>query len=316
MKAQYLIFSVVIILFYSSCRRTILRDYEDPEIQTLRDGIRASVSVGYCSSIAYSFFKGEEVPNNVVIVSQKEDSGTKSVILQVLINDSYKLPLNSSVGQITIAGTWEEKGTWDKNGGVISVLFTDIDVLKSNYEFVGFYTLPIKELEDGRIKTLFGGQDLVFGETPDDLIRFGFSTDIVKFELNRFDENNANVGEIALIEQNVWFTKIDRNNTSSNSYDDEYSIDGGGQIYGSNSNVNGILFHAILNTKYRYSNCELNPTSGVGFIQNIKTDTSGDLDLGHAFLDFHNKCDGKAHVKVATGKYIFSIDKDIPLNLY
>lgn len=316
MKRQNIILAIAIILFFSSCRKAILRQYEDPEIQSLRDGISASVSVGYCTSVAYSFFKGEELPDNVVVVSQKEDSGVKSVILQVVINDSYQLPLNSSVGQITIAGTWEEKGSWEQNGGVISVLFTDIDILSSNYDFVGFYTLPIQELEDGKIRTLFGGQDLVFGETPDDLIIFGFSTDVVQFELDRFDENNPNVGEIALIDQNVWFTKIDRNNTSFNIYDDEYTIDGGGQIYGGLSNIGGFLFHAILGAKYRYSNCQLNPTSGVGFIQNIKTDSSGDIDLGHAFLDFHDSCDGKAHVKVATGKYLLSIDKDIDLELY
>jgi hypothetical protein len=316
MKRRHLFLVMIYVTIFSSCRSIIKENYDDPEIQSLRDGIKSSVSLGYCASIAYSFFKGEDLPDNVVVVSQANNEGSQTVILQVLIDDAYPLPLNSSVGQISIAGTWEEKATIEESGGVITAIFTDVNILESKYEFIGFQTVPIQELEDGSIKAMFGKQDFVVGDAPDNLINLWVGTNIFSYELSRFDESDPGDDVFALIGQDAWFMKINRNNTPSDIYDDEYTIDGGGQIFGSLGGNDGALFHAILDAKYRYSTCQLNPASGVGFVQNFKTDQKGNTDLGHAFLDFHSSCDGKAHVKVATGKYLLSIGKSIDLNLF
>ena len=70
----------------------------------------------------------ENLPDNVVIHSQNGNTETETGIMLVTINDSYPLPFNASDGQLTIAGIWGD------NGGVITVLFTDIDILEAKWK--------------------------------------------------------------------------------------------------------------------------------------------------------------------------------------
>lgn len=279
----------------------------DPEIEPLRHGFKTSAAIGYCASLAHTFFKGENLPGNVIINSQNDNIETKTGVMLVLINDSYPLPFNTSVGQITIAGIW------GGNGGVITALFTDIDILESKYEFKGIHTIPVIELEDGKIMTLFAEQDIVIGEGSDTLLHLNMTIAQINLEIERLDVSQPD-NSFAAVQQNVWFVTIDKNYTMSYVYDDEYTIHGGGQIAEVTSRSGGILYHAMIGAKFTHSVCELNPVSGVGFIQNLKA--GSEIDLGHIFLHFHDRCDGKAYVELATGKYLTSNHRNVNLNFY
>jgi hypothetical protein len=307
---------LLVLTILSSCRKLVRDDYQDPELESLSEGIKSCVAVGYCASIAYTFFNNEQLPDNVAVVSQDVMDGTKEVLLTVLINEAYPLPLNTSVGQITIVGQWTEDQTPDGRGaGVITAVFTDFNILESKYDFIGYRTIPIEEQEDGKIRSMFAQQDIMIKETDGTTPDLEIETGLINIEVKRLDEKDPDKDAFGLMGQNAWFFEVDCGNTASNIYDDEYRIDGGGQIIGASSASAGFLFHALLNATFNHSVCPSNPVSGEGFTQNLRSDSDGDEDLGHVFLNFRNKCDGKAHVKVATGKYILSIGKDIDLNL-
>jgi hypothetical protein len=277
---------------------------QDPEIEPLRHGFKTSAAIGYSASLAYTFFMGEELPGNVIIHTQP-NSETKTGILLVKINDEYPLPFNTSVGQITILGIWGE------DGGVITALFTDIDILEAKYKFSGIHTIPVIGLENGKIMTLFAEQDILIGEGSDTLYHINMTNTQISLEMKRLKADLPD--EVtAAVQQNVWFTTIDQNNSMADSYDDEYSVSGGGQIVEITSDNGGMLYHAMIGAKYIQSTCDLNPITGVGFIQNFKFGTK--VDLGHIFLNFHEDCDGKAFVEFATGKYITSNKRNVNLN--
>ena len=298
--------SFLALVTLTSCKK-IGEMNQDPEIEPLKHGFKVSAAIGYCASLAYTFFKGENLPDNVVIHSQNNNIDTETCVMLVSINESYPLPFNASVGQITIAGIWGD------DGGVITALFTDIDILEARYEFVGIYTIPVIEIENGTIMTLFAEQDIIIGEGSDTLLHLNMTNPHITLETERLNENQFD-DAFAAVQQNVWFASVNQNNTMSDIYDDEYTINGGGQIAKATSNTGGILYHAMIEAKFIYSTCDLNPISGVGFIQNLVV--GAETDLGHIFLNFHDRCDGKAYVEFATGKYLLSFHKDVNLNFY
>lgn len=300
------ILACLINIALSSCKK-INEVNRDPEIEPLRHGFKTSAAIGYCASLAHTFFTGDNLPDNVIIRSQNNDNETKTGILIVSINDAFPLPFNHSVGQITLAGTWGNEG------GLITALFTDIDILESRYEFVGIHTIPVIEKEEGRIMTLFAEEDIVFGKGSDTLLHLNITNAQLKLELERLDRYIPD-NSFTAVQQNVWFTLIDHKGTLTNLYDDEYTVYGGGQIAEVTSKTGGLLYHAMIGAKFTYSECDLNPVSGTAFIQNLKAGTT--IDLGHIFLNFHDRCDGKAYVEFATGKYLTSYHRNVNLNFY
>jgi hypothetical protein len=290
----------------SSCKKFKDVNY-DPEIEPLKQGFKTSAAIGYCASLAADFFGNGNLPGNVIIHSSQNDAETKSAILLVNINNSYPLPFNSSIGQITMAGIWGE------NSGVITVLFTDINILEAKYKFIGIHTIPVLEMNDGKILTLFAEQDIVIGEGSDTLIELNMGIPRITTEVQRLDADQP-IDAFAAVKQNIWFITIDQNNTSSDIYDDEYTLYGGGQIVKVSGAGGGILYHAMIGAKFNYSVCALNPVSGVGFIQNLMVGT--ETDLGHIFLNFHDRCDGKAYIEMATGKYLTSNHRNVNLGFY
>lgn len=309
MKTYY---QIVLLIFYfafvvlTSCRK-IEEVNQDPEIEPLKHGFKTSAAIGYCASLAYTFFKGGNLPDNVIIHSQNDNIDTKTCIMIVSINDSYPLPFNASVGQITIAGIW------GNNGGVITAIFTDIDILEAKYEFKGIHTTPVIEMENGKIMTLFAEQDIVIGEGSDTLLHLNMTNPQINLETERLNVDLPDDAFVAA-QQNVWFAMVNQNNTMTDIYDDEYTIYGGGQIVEVTSNSGGILYHAMIGAKFIHSTCEINPISGIGFIQNLKYGTK--IDLGNIFLNFHDRCDGKAYVELASGKYLTSNHKNVNLNFH
>jgi hypothetical protein len=309
MRTYYQVFILIFYLAFitlTSCRK-LNEVNQNPEIEPLKHGFRMSAAVGYCASLAYTLFKGGNLPDNVLIHSQNVNNGTEAAIMLVSINDSFPLPFNTSVGQITIAGIWGD------NGGVITALFTDIDILEAKYEFKGIHTIPVMELEDGKILTLFAEQDIILGEGSDTLLHLNMTNPMINLEIKRLEAGKPEDVFVA-VQQNVWFITVNQNNTMADIYDDEYTINGGGQIAEVTSRSGGMLYHAMIGAKFINSACRFNPTSGIGFIQNLKFGSH--TDLGNIFLNFHDRCDGKAYVEFSSGKYLTSNHKNVNLNFY
>jgi hypothetical protein len=301
---SYIVLATALIFSLSSCKK--VEEYnQDPELIPLKHGFQVSNTIAYCVSLANTLMKGEELPSNVVFETHNTDGFSGSGIMYVDINSTYPLPYNENVGQIVMGVLWNE------NGGVVTAAFSDIDIIENKYKFIGIETIPIIEMSDGRILTLYAEQDIVIGEGMDTALHINMSSAQFQLELNRLDAIQP-TESTAVVQQNVWFVNIDTGASLTNIYDDELVINGGGQIVSVESHTGGVLYHAMIGVESCFNSCGLNPVDGIGFIQNLK---SGDkTDLGHVTLSFHNSCDGKAFVEAAAGKYLGSNRKDVTLN--
>jgi hypothetical protein len=277
-----------------------------PEIQPLRQGFQASAAIGYCASLASTAFHGGSLPANVSFETKTPAEGyTGAGILHIQVSQEYPLPFNSGIGDIYIAGLW------NNDSGVISIILADVNLIEGEAKFYGLYTVPVMKKETGKIVAVFAEQDIIIGQGSDTLMNLSLSQPKFATELERLNEPQPTDTFIA-IKQNVWFINIDQSGTPSDLYDDAFEINGGGQIAQASSSSGGLLYHAMIETQFTYSNCSINPTHGTAFIQNLKASGSS-IDLGNITLDFHSDCDGKAKVVVATGKYVTSNGKNISL---
>jgi hypothetical protein len=291
-----------------SCKK--IKEYTDknPDLLVLEQGFKASASIGYCASLAHMAFNGYQLPANVIYKEKSSSEYSKSALIYVNVSKTYPLPFNKNVGDIVIAAIWDES----QRSGVMSILFANIDLFNSSYKFYGIYTAPfIEETGTGDIITVFAQQDIIIGEGKDTIINLNLSRPQFNIETSRAHAPVPTDAFVA-VKQNIWFVKIDHNETNDDIYDDIYEINGGGQLAEVTNDLSGIQYHALIETKFNYAYCSKNPISGTGFIQNIMTGNG--VDLGHISLDFHNTCDGQAYVDFAIDSYFPYIGRDVNLN--
>jgi len=295
-----------LLLTFFACSKLDELD-EDPDLSPLQQGFKASAAISYCASLAVQAFQGEDLPPNVTFSIGSNSEYSQSGILYVDASTDYPLPFNDHIGDVVIAGIWDDA----QESGVISIIFGNLDIFGGEVKFYGLHTVPVKRKFDSeRFITAFAQQDVVVGQGSDTLINVGLSRVEFDQEIERLDEEQPSDVFIAA-QQNVWFIQFYQNDPTD-VYDDGYEINGGGQIVGATNTSGGILYHAMIEAKYDLSNCSINPEHGTAFIQNIK---AGDgVDLGNIMLDFHSECDGKADVTLATGKYIGSNGKAVNLH--
>jgi len=281
---------------------------DNPDIEPLKQGFKTAAAIGYCVSLATTILSGDALPDNVFLESSHSNSG----LIYVTIDENNPLPFNNNIGDIVIAYIWENDPTGSRRNGVMSIVFADMNIIGNLFKFYGIHTVPvIQDLETGKIMTLFARQDIVLGEGHDTLLNLSLSNPQFSSELLRLDEKPPTDPFVA-VSQNVWFISIDQHNTT-NLYDDSFVINGGGQIAEANSVSGGILYHAMIETEFIYDNCTLNPIRGDAFIQNLKAGTNA-IDLGDIYLSFHDRCDGKAYVNFAAGKYLNYIGRNVNLH--
>jgi hypothetical protein len=294
--------SLVLLALYSC--NPIDEFNQKAELQSLEDGFKTSAALSYCVSIASRVFTGEPIPNNVTFNSTTTNGYSGSGIIHIQATDDSPVPFNEHIGDITIAGLW------DGDGGVISVVFSNLNLKSGVFKFYGVHTIPLIVRPDtDEIVSIFAQQDIILGEGSDTILSLNLSRPKFDMEMERLNTSEPSETFVA-IKQNVWHLTIDYQ-PGQDVYDDRYRFSGGGQIAEAKSDGGGVLYHAMINANCEYNECELNPISGTAFIQNIKAGTT--IDLGTLLIDFHSDCNGLAETKVATGKYSLLNKKDISL---
>jgi hypothetical protein len=296
---------LLILCFTFSCSK-IDEFLQEPELTPLEDGFKASAAIAYCVSLASRAYTGKSLPSHVVYDQEPRDGYTGSGLIYVDISSAHPLPFNGNTfGDVIISGLWD-----GQNGGVISILFADVDVLNSKFKFYGLFTIPVYvRPENGEIVAIFAEQDIVIGEGDETILNLSLSKPEFNLELDRLDSDAPSDVFIA-VTQNVWHITIDPGNDADLT-DDLYEVTGGGQIVSAQSNSGGVLYHAMINTQFSLG-CTENPTSGTAFIQNLQAGSI--IDLGTILVDFHNECDGNADITLATGKYATSTGSEVQLN--
>jgi hypothetical protein len=304
-------FLIMLLLSMADCRKVKDLTDDNPEIECLREGFKTSAAIGYCVSVAATVLQGGPVPDNVLFESATPGEYSNRGIMYLTMNDIYPLPFNRHIGDIIIAGIWEDDEYGSMNAGVISIIFGNLEILSSKLKFYGIHTVPvIQDKETGRITAVFAHQDIVVGEGSDTLLSLSLSNPQFSSELARLDEEPP--GDVfAAVSQNAWFISIDQKNTPS-VYDDSYVITGGGQIAEATESSGGIQYHAMIGAELVPDHCTLNPFRGDAFIQNIRAGTG--IDLGNIYLVFHDHCDGKAYVEMSSGEYLKYLGRNVNLN--
>jgi hypothetical protein len=299
--SKYL-FAISFILLFS-CKK--IKEYEQKvELEPLQQGLKTSAALGYCASVALDAFTGKELPSNVLFV---KNTG----LIYVKVDKEHPLPFNNAVGDIVIAGLWQN------NCGLISVLLSKIDILGGDVKLYGFYTIPVIKNRDNddALITVFARQDIVVGNGSDTILRLGDITQTVfNAEMDRVNSAKP-TDAFVVVKQNVWYIDVKQNNTPANLYDDDITVNGGGQIAEIKGTTGGVMYHAMINTNINFNECSINPVDGFALIQNFKAGGELFVDLGNSFMSFHNNCDGKLHVDFCSGKYLSSNGKNISLNL-
>jgi len=295
-------FALLLFVQLYSCQK--FKDYsQPPEIESLQQGLKTSVVIGYCVSVANSAFKGLPLPSNVAFDESKG-------LIYIKIDQAHPLPFNKSIGDIVIACHW---GT---NGGIMSILLANIDILGGQAKLYGLLTVPFIERNPGEgILAVFARQDIILGNGSDTLVDFSTVTGLnIDAEMSRLESEKPGDAFVA-IKQNVWFITVYPRTPDSNVYNDYMIVSGGGQIAEVKGVSGGVVYHALIDAKVDFSACTRNPIDGFALSQNFKAGGAPYIDFGNSFLSFRNTCDGKAHVEFSTGKYVSYNGRDIALNL-
>lgn len=302
MYRRFALFTAFTLLISCSKVEDLLKD---PELTPLEEGFKASAAIAYCVSLASRAYTGKSLPSNANFISESKDGYTSSGLIYLDVSETHPLPFNSSTGEVIISGLWD-----GASGGVISILFADVDILNNEFKFYGLYTIPVYVKHDtGDIIAIFAEQDIVIGEGDETLLNLSLSKPEFNLELDRVNEEAPDDVYVA-VTQNVWHITIDPGNDDDLT-DYEYEITGGGQIVEAEQNSAGVFYHAMINTRFSMDQCDRNPIYGTAFIQNLQAGSV--IDLGSILLDFHSECDGKAEVTLATGEYAVANGRDISL---
>lgn len=300
----YLLLYVIVLL---SCGK--IRDInQEPEMVSIQQGLKTSAVVGYCASLAINAFQSFQMPDNVVLSLNNAEGYFNSWTMIVRINTDFPLQFCSETGYFFVSGAG------DHNGGIISILFSDVDILEGEVQLGGIKTIPVMLQNDGSILTLFAAEDIIIGPAGDTILNLPTGLSVFKNEIRRL-ESAVPENILTAVNRNVWYISIDQSGTSINIYDDEFTINGGGQVAEVKSITGGNIGHAMINTRFGYELCPSNPYSGKALSQNM---ASGDIivfDVRYIVGGSHDHCYGKMVIENASGKYLSYSGKEIILGL-
>ena len=302
---------VFILIFNLSCRNkdNPIRDwFQDPPVDPITQTIKTVIPVGYAASLVIMDMKGLKVSNTK---SVKQKSATL-LYVDTSVDYPYKFK-DDTYGQMIIAYVQT-----DENTALVSVFFTDMDVVSGKFELQNVIAFPvIFDVEKNIIRAVYASIDINLGSNLD--ISLDLTPSEIEENLLKLENESTEITEIA-IAQNAWIIEITLGNFADLD-DDQFKIYGGQQAvavenYETESSV-GALQMAMIDVDFS-SECLRNPTNGYAFMQDVEVATSAndnDIVFGHVFYEFTPQCDGNVLVDIATGNFIFAIGKELDLGL-
>ena len=305
MKNNIIILILGLTLVFSSCRKA--KEYfKDPETDPVVHTVKASSAIGYCSSLAIAVMSGENLPG--VYATKSCSNFPCAALIFADLSSEINIPFTDDQnGQIIIAGIWTAA-----NEAILTLFFYDIDIGTPGFTLRNVHTFPVAEQYNGEVIAVFAGMDINLGSNPIFPVELDLSEGEINFELERLDMESPNDIYVA-VEQHAYIIGIEQNETIGNLADDSFTITGGGQLIEVVDNRGGIIQQALLNVLVE-NDCQANPKSGYALIKNTSAGGSSIPELGTATFNFHSQCDGMADISIATGIYIRSNGKSIPLD--
>ena len=307
---------ILVLILSVSCRKKELDNplndwFQDPPVAPITKTIKTVVPVGYAASLVVQHIKGYNI-SNAKAVKQKS-----STILTVDTSVDYPFKFKGDTyGEMIIAYVQT-----DVNTALVSVFFTDMDIISGNFELQNVIAFPvIFDDVGGKITAIYASIDINLGSNLFDIALTQEETNEGLNKLNNQpinDKSEVNIG----VTQDAWIIEIFHNNTFDNLLDDNFIISGGQQAiavedYETESSAD-VLQMAMIGVEFSHD-CLNNPTSGYVFMQDIEVESStnnSDIVFGHVFYEFHPNCDGDILVDIATGNFLFAIGKEFDLGL-
>lgn len=313
MKILKYVFILFLILNFSCRKKEIDNPFQDwiqdPPVSPVTQTIKTVVPVGYAASLVMMDMKGYKAPN----VKSGKQKSAKLLYVDTSTDYPYKFK-DDTYGQMIIA--YVQTG---ENAALASVFFTDMDIVSGNFKLKNVIAFPIiyDELYD-KTTAVYASIDVNLGSNSE--IGLDLTSDEIEENMGKLENERTDITEIA-ISQNAWIIDVYHHGSFDNLDDDNFKIYGGQQAvavedYDVESSA-GVLQMAMIDVDFS-SACIKNPTNGFVFMQDVEVATSANdnnIVFGHVFYEFHPNCDGEILVDIATGNFIFSIGKELDLNL-
>ncbi len=292
------------------CRRIQdIKDFFDkePEVAAISKVLKTTIPIAYAANIAMAAINGDTLPQ--VTIQQGFTSFPGNGILHITISPTYPLPVGSdNSGSIFVAGMWSST-----DNAILTILFTDLNIKHGTFQLNSISTFPVQRDTNG-ILAVYTDQDV--NNVKDTFLVFNLTTGEIQTKYANLDTEKPTDSAI-VVEQNAWIINVADKNTPTNLNDDIYSLCGAGQYVEASVANASIVQLVMINTLFTPTTPR-NPYKGRGVIRDIdvSTGSTGHLpELGTAVLSFHSTNDGKVDVVLATGVYIVSTNKSLPLYL-
>jgi hypothetical protein len=276
--------------------------FKDPSGEPIRAVARTTVPLAYAASVAMSSVTGSTPPNAVFSYNTCTTIPADCAAVITITDDNFSGPLQlaSGTGTITVFGYWSSP-----TQAIFTVAFSG-DAGSGLFPVHNISLIPVLRIGSS-LKIVYENIDINAPvKNPGTLTTQEINA--VFFKLNTTASNDASSN----VNMDAWI--IDRNDKNTPDVsDDTYSISGGGQYLEAGVGSGSILQLGMANAVMG-SDCMLNPEAGFAVLNELASSTSN-LVVATALLSFHSFCDGNAKVAGATGNYLESNGKSIPLNL-
>lgn len=284
--------------------------FKEPDITPIRRILKTVMPVSYAANLTMASLEGANFPN--VTVVEGGDSLLGVFLVYIEINDDFPLPAGVYAdGRIIVAGLRVEY-----EAAIMTMIFSELNIKEGVFTVRDISTFPVVKFEEGILDSedlLIVYGDIDINKGSDTLITVDMSGEQIEIEFNRI-EDMLDFDTSLLVEEDAWIIRVNNNNTLADAMDDKYIILGGGQ-YAEIGNGGEEIIQIVILDLVMSPVCNKNPIAGWILHNNLGISLISGIEIGRVLFAGHPECDGKIDVIAATGVYITSWGKSIPLHL-
>ncbi|MBN1127916.1 MAG: hypothetical protein JXA71_02955 [Chitinispirillaceae bacterium] len=292
-----------------------IKDYftKEPEVDAVAEVLRIALPIGYAARTAMAAVNGETVDDGIVIVSGIKDS-TGPALITIPVSSTHPLPIGSNTGTLVVSGYWSSM-----NEAVMAMVLNGLDIPTATATFDNIQAFPVLRDSTG-IQALYARQWVNVGKSSLDTSSVSASEAEEKIA---WGKNVPTIDSSASVDQDVWIIRVKHKGTPGDPLDDEYGLMGVGQYAGKKKNE-AYLVQLIMLGACMKASCRKNPVvdnifSGGALLNTFEAKIGADPStfpkIGRALFTYHDACDGRIDLKIATGCYIGRIGQGFALDL-
>lgn len=294
---------ILLFLVTGSCSKEEIDNFlRNPDTSSIASTFQTTIPVAFAARQTWNYL---ETGQSEYVTVGTPCSAPPCTFLLNVAPDDYTSRVSGNELNMTVAGLWASETDL-----IMSIAFTKFEG-GSTFVLQDLITIPSIIDIDGRLKVVYADQDINRGQSP--LLSLDLSQEEIDIEFDRF-EDFLTLDSAIIIEQRGWLIELQE---TSDPDQFVYELTGGGQFINVSDASTGIIQMAMWEAEM-HPGCPLNPYEGYAIVRNVSV-TGGTpddpLELGSALFTFDDVCTGNAKVEVATGNYIGSIGRTLPLNI-